>query len=292
MGLLVLTPAQTFALTSLATVKDELEIDASDPSRDETLSRYIAAASSAIADDLSRVVARQQYRETRAGNGRTELDVYNYPLVGTPTVSLEGSVITDWVVSDVDAGFLYRELTWPWTTNVAGPLDAMGLIPSPGGRRLDLSIDYWAGWLLPDDNRSGNTYSCAASDNSINDSLGTMPLLVPGDLITIGGSVSNNGTGTVVSRTANKVIVSGLTLTDEAEGAAIAVTLTVSTLPAAIEDYCVYRVTERHHRRGRNPYVTRDQVDGRSVHLGGQFGFSRSKMDIDSDPLSPYRRAA
>lgn len=292
MAVVVLIPAQTFALTSLATVKDELEIDAADLSRDETLTRYIAATSSAIADDLSRVVARQQYRETRAGYGRTELDVYNYPIVGTPVVSLDGSVITDWVVSDVDAGFLYRENGWPWTVNVAPPLDAMGLIPSPGGRRFDLSIDYWGGWLLPDDNRKGQTYSFVASDNSINDSLGRMPLLVAGDLITIGNSVSNDGMGTVVSRTANKVIVSGLTLVNEAVGAAIAVTLTVSTVPAAIEDDCVSKVTKRYHRRGRNPYVTRDQVDGRSVSLGGQFGSSRSVMDIDKDPLSAHRRAA
>jgi hypothetical protein len=67
------------------------------------------------------------------------------------------------------------------------------------------------------------TISFAAADNSLNDSAGEFPTYRPGDTITITGSTSNNGTGVIVSATASKIVISGLTLVNEPAGDAVTI---------------------------------------------------------------------
>jgi len=73
-----------------------------------------------------------------------------------------------------------------------------------------------------------STISAAASDNSINDSASGLPLVIPGDKITLSGftgTVGNNQSGIVVSRTAAKIVLVTTTpLVDDAAGEAVTVT--------------------------------------------------------------------
>ena len=72
------------------------------------------------------------------------------------------------------------------------------------------------------------TISAAATDNSYNDSGAALPLYTVGDTLTIAGftTVGNNGAAVVVSSTASKLVVSGLTLADEVAGDAVTITQT------------------------------------------------------------------
>lgn len=70
------------------------------------------------------------------------------------------------------------------------------------------------------------TISAASGDNSINDSANLFPVFIPGEKIILAGFVAggNNTTVTVVSRTAGKVVVSGVVLVTGAAGPSVSVT--------------------------------------------------------------------
>ena len=72
------------------------------------------------------------------------------------------------------------------------------------------------------------TISAAAVDNSYNDSGAALPVYTVGDTLTIAGftTAGNNGAAVVVSSTVSKLVVSGLTLTDEVAGDAVTITQT------------------------------------------------------------------
>ena len=72
------------------------------------------------------------------------------------------------------------------------------------------------------------TISAAAADNSYNDSGAGLPVYTVGDTVTIAGftTAGNNGAAVVVSSTASKLVVSGLTLTDETAGDTVTITQT------------------------------------------------------------------
>lgn len=69
------------------------------------------------------------------------------------------------------------------------------------------------------------TISAAAADNSINDSATSFPVFVPGDKITISGFTGGgpNGVATVESRTTAKIVLSGVSVTTDAEGESVTV---------------------------------------------------------------------
>lgn len=87
----------------------------------------------------------------------------------------------------------------------------------------------WAAYVAP---YTASTISAAAADNSINDSANLMPLVLPGMKVTISGftgTVGNNQSGIVVSRTASKIILTTTTpLVNDAAGEAV--TITTNTL--------------------------------------------------------------
>lgn len=74
---------------------------------------------------------------------------------------------------------------------------------------------------------SVTTISAAAADNSLNDSANAFPEFTVGEVITIAGftgAAGNNGKVRVVSRTASKIVVSGITLVNDAAGEAVTLT--------------------------------------------------------------------
>lgn len=85
---------------------------------------------------------------------------------------------------------------------------------------------------------TATTISAAASDNSLNDSGAGFPMLEAGDKIAVtgftGAGTTANTTLTVVSRTASKLVVSGATLVDDAEGESVTVTTLTNRLKAGV----------------------------------------------------------
>lgn len=141
--LTVLAPSNTFDLTVLATVKDELQIDGT--KSDNTLRRYITQASAAIAQYCNRVLAKQGYREafwaTRDAypylipGGLDKLQLAAWPL-GAVTAVIEDEVP---LVADADYRVAYDE-------GQLIRLDANGY-PKPWPA-LPLQVDYTAGYDL------------------------------------------------------------------------------------------------------------------------------------------------
>jgi hypothetical protein len=73
---------------------------------------------------------------------------------------------------------------------------------------------------------AAGTISAAAADNSINDSANLFPLFEAGSTIYISGftgTAGNNGTATVVSSTISKIVISGITLVNDAAGETVTV---------------------------------------------------------------------
>ena len=92
---------------------------------------------------------------------------------------------------------------------------------------------------------SATTISAAAADNSINDSANNFPLYANGTLLTISGftgTPANNGTVTVTSSTASKIVVTGITFVNDAAGE------TVTIAAAGFTDYLVHNWLNRFFR--------------------------------------------
>lgn len=93
-------------------------------------------------------------------------------------------------------------------------------------------------WVAKAAPYSASTISAVASDNSINDSADGFPSLAAGDVIAIAGftgETDNNGEVTVVSATTSKIVVSGITLVDDAAGGSVTVTQLNDVLKAGTE---------------------------------------------------------
>jgi hypothetical protein len=87
-------------------------------------------------------------------------------------------------------------------------------------------------WVAKAAPRTAATISAAAGDNSINDSASGLPILTPGDSVTLSGftagSASNNQTMTVVTSTAAKLILTG-TVALVTQAAGVSYTVTTNT---------------------------------------------------------------
>jgi len=113
----VVTPAASYDLTVLATVKDELGITGT--AEDDKLERWIRGASSAIAAYLKRVLAQETVRETfrlRTGSQwachwacEPVLLLKRYPIASIASVTEDGTVLdADQYEVEPESGSLYR----------------------------------------------------------------------------------------------------------------------------------------------------------------------------------------
>lgn len=103
----VVTPAETYALTALDTIKEELP---GTTIPDATLSRWIQEASSTAATYCGRVLASEEVTETFYLTGTpTSLPLSRWPVSSLDTVTLDGVALdpADYQV-DEGTGFLYR----------------------------------------------------------------------------------------------------------------------------------------------------------------------------------------
>lgn len=149
MSITVITPSIATDLTVIQRVKDELGI--SDTTDDDILSDMITRASSAIARETRRVFGIETVLETLDGSGSRLLGLSRHPIVEVTEVTEDGTVITDYLIEDADAGALYRANGWGrsgglrmWGTEAY----SSGYI-LPGYQDQRYSVTYQAGYVLP-----------------------------------------------------------------------------------------------------------------------------------------------
>lgn len=142
----VVTPATNFQLTTLGAVKGELEISVD--TYDAIFTSLIDRASKMIVGECGRPFAYQTYRETLPGYGDYRLMLSRTPIVGTPTILCDSEAITDFVVEERDAGFLWRKTGWKWTV---APGWHITWAPVAGSEDLKFIVSYNAGYVLPGD---------------------------------------------------------------------------------------------------------------------------------------------
>ena len=253
-------------MTTLGAVKTSLEI--TDSTDDAFLTNLIERVSEEIVTFTNRDFARAFITEKLESDTKTRLLLDYTPLALIDKVffkDVEVIDLTNISILDADAGIIVNRDFWKSTFLGIGieaskrPMDGL----------QDHQIDYTAGFLMPDDDISQSVNISASSvDNSFNITGAEFPLLVAGDLVKVSGfvDVANNGTFTVVSRTATKVIVSA-TLVTEAAGAAR--DFNSRTFPREIEQAAIEVVTSLFRDRLRNKNIKSEKIGDHSVSFFG-----------------------
>ncbi len=277
-------------LTTLRRVKVELGLDLSTNAKDELLTDLVAEASDAIGTYCGRDFPRAVVTETLPGTGRLRLMVRRTPLKAITSIVYADSTLdsTGYEVEDEDAGFVYREGGFYWT-----PVeDASQLVPhyAPSLGINEYTLTYTGGYLVPEDTVTAATLSILTSTESFNDSASGFPLLVPGDRITTAGwtNAANNGTHTVVSRTAAKIVVSTTSLVAEASTDQPR-TVVCRDLPRDLERACVETVKAWYLGAQHDPAVSSKRVGDLELSYSGT-ALGRDLPANVTKILSAYRR--
>lgn len=143
----------TNSLTTLATVRDELRLP--DDSLDDTLTRYINAATDAIERHCDRSFYFQSSRiDKLKGQGTQFLVATKTPIITIVTLTVDVPVIEGplvegdgFVLQDQGTdGIIFREAGWPWRTAIAGPITND---PANGEERDNITLTYDCGYVTP-----------------------------------------------------------------------------------------------------------------------------------------------
>jgi hypothetical protein len=287
MTVTITTPATSALLTTVGAVKRELGADVDD----QLVESLVRAASEVVSRYCGRSFGREVLSETVSGYGGQHLMLARTPIVTTAAVLHEGSPIIDYVVGDSGAGLLYRKQSWLDTTEV-------GWYMSEYRRSYEsepqFTVTYTAGYLLPSDDVVSALLTASAADNSFNLTGASFPLLVAGDTVTTADfpTAANNGTFTVVSRTASKVVVSGGTLATDAADPNSPRTMAVRTLPYDIERAVIETVKAWYFARTPQASVASKTVGDLSIHYRAPADSSEGLPSSAIGLLAPYRRFA
>jgi hypothetical protein len=140
------TPNQYRSLTTAAAVVARLGLG----STPAYMAQLVLAASGAIERYCGRIFAQQTYDETVNGNDHDVLLLTHAPIVGTPTITADGSPVVDFSIEDAKAATLYREVGWAraawvgWNDSIE--TDRMA------SRYPRFVVSYTAGYDMPEDN--------------------------------------------------------------------------------------------------------------------------------------------
>jgi hypothetical protein len=227
MALSVTTAAQSTLLTTVKRVQDEMGLSAG--TDDALIRSFIISASAGIVNYCHRGFGREVYVETTGGFGGIRLQLARTPVVSLSTVYFDTTLITDATVMDADKGWLYRRLGFASTAQRYMGLTGSGAFLDYGyplDRQEEplFSVTYTAGYLMPEQNRTGGTVSASSADNSFNDADSRFPLLVAGDVVVAEGFTGAGNAGRHIvsgTPTAAKVIVTSTLTTETASANAI-----------------------------------------------------------------------
>lgn len=135
-------------LTLPATVATELGVS----SGDAKLPRYVSAVSDAVRKYLNR--ARVHYgagiSEPVKGFGRPRLVLNVTPILSIASITLDDGTVVDsseYSIEDAEAGFVFRELGWPYTGQVRRGL--LYADRDAGTEKASITVVYTAGWVTP-----------------------------------------------------------------------------------------------------------------------------------------------
>lgn len=268
MPYLTVTPPQQILLTTLARVRADLGLSASDPALDAYLSAKIEQASSAIASELDRPILRQRVRERFGGVGRTTIALEVTPVVAIEALDhdLDGSVdlaLGDVVLENGEAGIVRHRWTWPTDAP-----RVMGLtidrIAAAG--ETPWTLTYVGGWLSAADDISASGVS--ALGRRLTMPAGAIaPLLASGEQIVAAGfsQPSNNRRMIVTGRTESTIDVA---VDLQAETAGPGATIEVRNLPGALERLAMDAIRSWYYARKRDPSIRSERIGDWSATYG------------------------
>jgi len=145
--LTVTTSSTSDGMTTVDALKTHLGITTTDA--DDQLADAIIAASDAVATYIGYPPLRQFYRETLAGFGSNRLMVSRTPVVSITAMyyGTTGLLVdpASYVIDDDVAGFIVRDLGFPWSAGVEWDLDSH---VAPRSERKVFIVDYDAGWVM------------------------------------------------------------------------------------------------------------------------------------------------
>lgn len=147
-------PLNDDALTTLATVKDELGIGEDDDNfaRDQRIERYINIAShEAVRYCDRRFTYDAAIAERHVADGGTKLFLRRWPLTALTSITVDGDTID---TADVeqrtarmgDVTHLYNPNGWAWRGAIAG---GTALARLPGDEKGAIVVTYAGGWVTP-----------------------------------------------------------------------------------------------------------------------------------------------
>lgn len=135
------------ALTTLATVLDELGLASDSGAQDARLERYINAASDFVASYCDRTFHRtDSIAESGRGYGQTLLRLSRRPVVSIASVAINGTATTDYTLEDAARGLLYRSTGWPWQP---ARMPSLSFSVVPGTEAPDVVVTYNGGFVTP-----------------------------------------------------------------------------------------------------------------------------------------------
>ena len=130
MALTVLTASDTFRLTTMDPVMDEVVLGEGIILTESLIDQ----ASAAVARYCGRIFAQQAYREVQGGWYQTSCFLLRQtPIVSVSSVTHGSTTVTDYRIEDADVGALYYRDGWYL----------------PRGSDEEWTIDYLAGYRLP-----------------------------------------------------------------------------------------------------------------------------------------------
>jgi hypothetical protein len=139
------TAASSDNLTTLEAIKLEIGI-VDDLSLDSYFRAQIQQASAEIHSITGQYFPQERVTEQVAGLGMKNLSLIRRPLVTIHEILSDSDPITDYEIGNADAGILFREAGWRWTSGNWWGIEGT---PVTGEEDWQFSIDYTAGYLTP-----------------------------------------------------------------------------------------------------------------------------------------------
>lgn len=238
------TAAQTKGLVARDTVKSRLGI--SGAGEDTFIDELIVQVSGVLAELVGRGgLARREVTEQFPGHGWEDRVLALRPVQELVSVTLDGvaAVLTDHDILHREAGIVRSVLGWTKTA------------------RDDWAVRYWGGWLLPGDNQTTKTIHITAASKTFTWASGAPPLVAAGDRFATAGhaTAGNDGTYTVVSRTATTVVTEETPAGGDDTGSGDE-TFVCRNLPYEIEEAAISLCRLVFNQREADPSVKKETV--------------------------------
>lgn len=144
MTITVTAPASSTKLTTIAAV--QLQLGIAIGIDDELIDQLIATASDFIAEYTSRKFARERWTEIVPAYNSNWLQLTLTPIESINSIAVNGTVITDYLIEEPDAGLLFREIGWTSSLSFSRSISPHPLSRSSLPR---FTVDYYGGYVLP-----------------------------------------------------------------------------------------------------------------------------------------------